>query len=536
MYLIEILHSQGMDLIKSGKASGASQDSVKFLFNGHRWKRVPHEAVWRLLRHSAITDLERRRIGLEPLSTDSHEVAERKKVDLKRFFSLLAKVKDVPFFKNILESVYVELVDEDETFESDLLKLTPWLLTEDGWLIDIFGRGARPSTKNDHIIDSVKAKWNVATEDIDESVWKDFILKFSHGDPELAAFLEELIAVYISADLSDKTFAIFYGEGDNGKSRLAAALEYFLGAMAFPGGEQFLTEKTFGDANGHTASLNGLIGARLGMRKEAEMFDRINFVLVKKITGQDAFMLRRLGREAIVFTPFAHLWLTSNPKPRIDNIDNAMISRIIIFPCLAKFIPHLPEGEAYPTGHYPMDRDIERKLTAPRAMNGLLRILVKAGARYHARKDGRGAFIFPPCVIDARKDYVKEQLPYADFFEERCSFSVDQPPHLLDRTWRVGTKQLFQAYSAYCRLNDVRNSANSKTFRERCIACRSKQMQYLRSAGSFWVGVRLAHDEEDISPFTGRPYEPGDTRVRGSGATGSSTGARDGPTFEGIRG
>ena len=164
-----------------------------------------------------------------------------------------------------------------------------------------------------------------------------FLRAICCNDEELMVYMKQLSGYFMTGEICDRGFYIFYGKGKNGKSTYDNIMERILGRKQFHtslSDDTLLKKKNTGGA---TPELMDLKHCRLAVLPETDEDAELNAVRIKKLTGGDVITGRPLFMNQISFKPKAKFKLDTNYKPKINHRDRAMLDRIRCVPFNARF-------------------------------------------------------------------------------------------------------------------------------------------------------------------------------------------------------
>ena len=125
----------------------------------------------------------------------------------------------------------------------------------------------------------------------------------------------------------DRKILVLHGDGGDGKSTLLRILIGALGTYATTIPAESLTEGGARGAHGHEL-LASLVGARLAAATEVPA--KVDWPLLKALSGGDARTTKRLHGRSFTFTPRAHLVIATNEVPKVPHGDQAALERLIV--------------------------------------------------------------------------------------------------------------------------------------------------------------------------------------------------------------
>lgn len=254
--------------------------------------------------------------------------------------------------------------------------------------------------------------------DADCPYTKQKILEMCSNDQELADYVWTLFALAMTGKCK-RTFPIFYGKGHNGKSALISIFRRVFGV-----GDEgyFITAdpKTFlegyqGSAGSAREDITRLKDKRLVALIESKEGARLNSVMIKQLTGDDAFTARGVYAKASVsFLMVCLPMLLTNHRPIIEDQSEGMWDRTKPI----HFTEEFDEDRADPL----FKEKTEAELAG--VVNNLVKYLRrfmreglktpekvrKDQARYRASSDPLGEFLDEFCIVDKSQSEVRSRL------------------------------------------------------------------------------------------------------------------------------
>lgn len=323
-----------------------------------------------------------------------------------------------------------------------------------------------------------------------ENEWVQKLLKIYNqmmvGDSELFDYFMRLNASFIRGRNLDKVAPILTGDGDNGKSVYGRILQAAYGSycVQFPV-EVISARANSGSSGGARPEIMQATGARIAMTSEPDE-GKMKTNTYKSLTGDDPIWVRGLFQDGGLMMQFYKFLLMCNRIPRLTEIDNAIMNRIVIIPFLAKFICGAPETEEeqYRTRTFPRDDDL----------NHYSRQLGEAhlwlSVYYYDEYTKRNIKSHKPKIImEHTENHWDETDTYINFIKERMEKASD--------AIRVGRTKVFQEYKQwYCdnhgsKINtnvDINAFTKTMTSKKRLGEIDRKDMN--------WVGWRIRLNEE----------------------------------------
>jgi len=279
------------------------------------------------------------------------------------------------------------------------LNTDPHLLGAQNGVVDLRTGDLRPDARDDFVTrrsayayrpGAAAPRWGrfmaevtgypiAAERDCDAAVIASTVGRF-RARPEYADYLQRALG-YSATGLTveHKMFCVFGEHGSNGKNVAFDAVKAVLGGYAATVSNMLLLAGKRGrDANDATPALMPLKGARLALCSEPPAGATFDNAVVKALVGEAKISGRenygRVGEIAVAF----HLWMLCNEKPRVEHLEGAMASRILMLPFdrewnragSAEHDPALPDA----------DKGLATELQAEG--EGILAWLVQGAMRY----------------------------------------------------------------------------------------------------------------------------------------------------------
>lgn len=247
-----------------------------------------------------------------------------------------------------------------------------------------------------------------------------FLNEVFEGDSDLIAFLQRFAGYCLTGHVTEHVFAVFHGNGRNGKSTLLKVLASLLGSLGQVAGfDTFARARRDGKPRD---DLFDLMGARLVMASESGEGRHLDEAIVKSITGGDIIKARPLYGTWVEFDPTFKIVLSTNARPRVDGDDDAIWARLRLVPFNVSF-----EGRE--------DRGLGAALEAelPGILNWALRgcldwrrdglgkaaAVTQATSAYKEQEDVLGAFLEACCKSDGSIKATVLRGAYESYCEEQ---------------------------------------------------------------------------------------------------------------------
>jgi P4 family phage/plasmid primase-like protien len=273
----------------------------------------------------------------DPSDKEARKNAEMEK-KLKNLDNEFEKVKQNMLYnttskKDILKEALNDLLQKPNFFDS--FNLPAYLLPiKNKKILDLRTKEVRRRTKEDLFNFEINVEYK-KFDKYDEV--EKFFDNICCQDKELSIYLKELSGYFMTGEISDRGFYIFYGKGKNGKSSYDNLLEIILGRGEYYNAlsdDAILKKKNKG---GPTPELMNLKHSRLAVLPETDEDAEMNATRIKKLTGGDVMTGRALFMNEVSFKPRAKFTLITNFKPKFNHRDRAILDRIRCIPFNARF-------------------------------------------------------------------------------------------------------------------------------------------------------------------------------------------------------
>lgn len=289
------------------------------------------------------------------------------------------------------------LVVRVEDLDSD-----PWLLNVANGTIDLRTGELRPHRRGDLMT-------KVAQVSYDPNAgcprFLRFIGEIFPQGADLIGFVQRLLGMCLTGDVSDQHLHILHGGGANGKSVLCGAVRYVMGEYAADAPPSLLAGS---GRDEHPTEIADLMGRRLVIASETEEGASFKLQLVKRLTGETTLKARFMRQDYFTFRRTHKTILMTNNLPRVREDSEAVWRRLLLVP----FEVTIPECRRDPGL---LDALIAE---AP----GILAWIVRGCLEW------QNVGLSPPeCVRRATESYRGDEDTLGLFLEECCSVDKDTP-------------------------------------------------------------------------------------------------------------
>ena len=345
-----------------------------------------------------------------------------------------------------------ELVARREDFDRD-----QWLLNTPSGTVDLRTGRIRPHDRADLITKITGVPFDPAAK---APTWESH-LRYFLPEAAVRAFVLRFLGYALTGVIREHAIAIFWGEGDNGKSTTLEVVRSALGDYAQnPPADVILAKRENGPGN----DVARLVGVRLATVVETEESARLRESLLKRLSGGDRMTARFLYGEFFEFDPTAKFVLSTNHRPNIRGTDHAIWRRINLVPFTVK----IPEAEK--------NLAIAETLRSEGA--GILAALVRGCLEW--QKVGLRP---PETVRAATKSYREAEDAVGRFITDLCELADDAT---------ILATPLYESYTYWCKDNGEKYPLTQRRFGARLTERGlSNERRESKTGRTLWTGIRL---------------------------------------------
>ncbi|HHW4685705.1 MAG TPA: DNA primase family protein, partial [Xylella sp.] len=375
------------------------------------------------------------------------------------------------------------LVVAPEKLDSD-----PWLLNCANGTVDLRTGVLRAHRPEDYITRAVELPYRPeARAPSFETLLARITCEEGNEAAPLGRFLQRWFGYCATGSVREQAFAVHYGRGSNGKSTLLGLVAGVLGGYAGVAAPGLLVSSS---RDRHPTEIANMAGRRMITAHESGEDGVLREEFVKHATGGDALTGRFMAGDFFEFMPTHKLQLLTNHKPVIKGQDEGIWRRVMLIPFMARFgeADQVTDGSAM----YLKVTGIADQIAQER--EGILAWIVAGAVAWY--RDG----LKPPSVVlDASKDYKREQDRVMQFVNEECELGAEYEE-------KISTPMgggLYPAYGQWCKDGGMRALSKVRFLGEleRCVPGFSKARSDEAIEGGkrrrFVVvqGLRLANPE-----------------------------------------
>lgn len=408
----------------------------------------------------------RSRQGIAALSL----IANKSEGDLNKHYLSCLDAKRISAAERLARS---ECFCTSDQFDTDRM-----LLNVENGVLDLRTGKFRPPTPDDMLMKRAPVSYD---PEATAPQFQKAIEYSMAGDEQMTAFLWRTAGLWLTGDVSESAFFVFYGSGQNGKGTFISTLTALLGFdyTVFLPVQYFLSSK-FQDS-AMPIDVHAAKGKRLVVVSENERNARFNTAKIKLWTGGGDVVTGKGMRENLSQNlPTFKLVLQTNNYPQFNDNSKAFKRRLRVLP----FRVQIPDDMVDPKL-----KDYLRDNELPGILNLALNGLAEWRALMEETHDGLSA---PDVVKKASSDMLAMQDVLAEFVQDYVVLTEN----LLDRAKR---SELYEAYERSC----AANHDKPMTSRSFIAAMRDQEgfVQRELTSGSWrgWHGMKIANQEHEAA-------------------------------------
>lgn len=300
-----------------------------------------------------------------------------------------------------------------------------------------------------------------------ETWWK-FLRQATGEDKELAYYLWVSVGYWLTGHTREQKFWFLHGPGATGKTTFLETLQSIFGEQAESLDPAHLMVQRYQGVPEHFARLRG---KRMVTAVEANKRDRFDEGLMKRLTGGETIVARRMRENSVAFRPLFKLVVTSNHRPGVSDDGTSFWRRMEAVP----FLNAVDEASR--------DPELPEKLMAEKA--GILAWAVKGAMKYYEL----GRLPTAAALERAKEDYRQDTDELADFLYTHVRVCA---PEVRENN-TVATSIMYQEYVQWA------ESARQRPISERHFKASmlAKGFEWRRTMKQrVWVGLRLVNTNE----------------------------------------
>ena len=267
--------------------------------------------------------------------------------------------------------------------------------------------------------------------------WLAFLHRIFAGNVELIEYVQKVLGMSLTGDITEQCLYIFHGTGANGKSTLLDTVLKIMGEYAGSAPEGLMVQNLHND---HQTELAGLAGKRFIQASEIKAGAKLRTQLIKKLTGDATINARFMRQDYFEFPRTFKMVLQTNHLPEIDEDSEAIWRRIRAIP----FDVTIPTEER--------DPDLLAKLMAE--ASGILSWLIEGCIAW--QRDGMKP---PAAVLVASQEYRNESDHGVADFLAACTIKAGHA--------KTDRAELHREYLKFCGRAGEQEPLANKAFFDR---------------------------------------------------------------------
>lgn len=384
-------------------------------FNGNTWDTISGLKLYEPAKNSARL-----------LYTASKNIKDENIRKKSKTFA--RKSESLHFIKNTIEiTKSLPGILDEEPWDTN-----PMLLGVNNGVIDLKTGALRDGLRTDRITKNTNIEYDPKAKC---QRYEKFLKEIFSNDMDLIEFIKRAIGYSLTGRTDEEVLFLCVGSGANGKSKLLSVLQNLMGGYSYNAPFSLIESSNRNSIPNDVAALQG---RRLVTAGETDNSAKLNESRIKALTGNDTITARFLHDEFFEFRPVCKLWLSTNNKPRVQDCSEGFWRRILIIPFENTFKGRM------------RDNRLEEKLNCE--SQGILNWAIEGCLEW------QNVGLNPPTsVIAATEDYKLQEDPLNDFINERC---------VINETGQVKPKELYDAYTTWCRDKYVKYQLGSRKFYE----------------------------------------------------------------------
>ena len=412
---------------------------------------------------------------LSNLNIPASKLIEKTVDKVKIINSLIDRLKDAPFKKNVMS----EAADmfQDELFLKKLDENRDLLGFENG-IYDFTTNTFRDGKRDDYISLSTGInyiEWNEEDETSKEVL--RFLYTITPNDKKRDYKLK-MLSSCLTGHTNDEKFHIWTGTASNGKSKLVELIDDSLGEYSFSLPINLLTQKRQ-SASAANPELAKTKGRRFGYLSEPDKDDEIKVGLMKELTGGDKISTRKLYGEPFDFKPQFKLVLCCNDLPKIPASDQGTWRRLRILEFTSKFTDN-------PDPSNP--NEFKRDPFLPAKIKGWKEAFISYLISYYKKYMETG-LIEPEEVLKCTKKYQNDNDKFSEFIEEYIEYN----PY--DETIYHSITSVYDLYKRWARSGEAGSIASRKELKSHFNKIYKEESRNKLFRG--WSGIKIKELAEE---------------------------------------
>ena len=297
--------------------------------------------------------------------------------------------------------------------------------------------------------------------------WRAF-LEIALPDPEMRAFLQRCMGYLLAGRNAAQVAMLLIGQGGNGKSTVAMAVQTVLADFAMPCRIDLFMASKQSNAGAASPEEAVLPGARAYMASEPEIGAELSSSKIKGFTGGEPRQSRGLGTAPFIWRPNGVPLISLNRMPRVSDESHGLWRRLVFI----EFLVDLTKLESVKNFHE-VEADLREEAS------GILNWMLEGWADYRARRS-----LAPPASALAKSAEMRAAIDPVGEFLTDCVDTV--------LGHRIQSSDLHKVFEKWCADAGTEPLA-IRRFKKLMI---DKGYHSIKSGGKhFWVGLAWSTSE-----------------------------------------
>lgn len=327
------------------------------------------------------------------------------------------------------------------------------------------------------------------------------ILETIFPDVEMRNFYLTILSTGICGIQQQHIF-VCSGVGGNGKSMMHDLMMTTLGSYSYKLPSTALLSEI---KEGPNPAIANMDCCRFVLTCEPSSKKRINSSTVKEITGSKTINVRSLYSTVTFITLLCSLFMECNVKPLFDEVNQAVIRRLITIIFESRFMPEsqynietagMSEEEINKARIYKANPKYSTDEFRLKQRQPLLILLMQAFKKYF---DNNMEFNIPSKSLEASRSYIQSSDDLYGWFSEKCC---------ADEKKFIYIKDLYDNYTSseyFCNLSKSDKRTQNLKWFDSNISSNTFISKYYRGRNTHFAGIK--HTKSYIAGFTIQPRE-----------------------------
>ncbi len=405
------------ELYKHRYVCASLKESLWYEFNDYKWIKVEKAYTLRKYISTQVFDIFDEQVNRYKQSAKNEELSENEQEcclkKAKHYLNIALKLKNAAFKESLIKECGELFYDAN--FLDKIDKQRHLLAFENG-VYDLDNQCFRPTIAEDYITRTLGYDYPSSHRDgaIQQEIM-DFVESIMAND-KMTDYLLKVSAYMLHGEKYLEQLWFLTGSGRNGKGTYCTLLKNAFGDYYYEPDISIVTsiKRSSSSANPEMAKA---IYTRLlvsGEPDDENKESRFRVSQLKKLRGNDMIQARSLYKEFTEFKPQFGMMFSMNEKPELSKVDEAIAKSLKIIPFPFQFV----ENPDYNNHQKKINTTLKTKFeNNPLYRQEFIMILLDYYKRFiHGNKS-----IEEPIEVQKEtEDYIKDNNPLIDWFEENC--------------------------------------------------------------------------------------------------------------------